>query len=485
MTDWLDVFDQMINNKIMFSTPDEAPTARQEKSTPLFNQAIMDLFVAGGNDTAVPDYLTMLVKEKALWIATKSDGSLNPIRAEAGEFRKLMEIDQPPSKKKKKDQKPVHSGRGGLLLPVYDEQQSDVTTAKVTGRELADLISNELDGLLIYSKDQTEFEIDSSNFDLMKAIAMETDLENELAKPSPGQVEKLLQATWYAEYHRSDDTKICTRDRLALIYTRPDRRGLSSYNRVPMSGEKLFRALIEQNVGGALVEISRIGLMHYETSTVILSPAVFHKLLAGEDIRPGAQPMPAQSIEEIKLWLDFSKFPYNNRSFLDANVNGEKFVRVVAESSAWQAVEAIKTEFKKPGPTMSPVFSLPARSETSDHGFGPAPSRILCPGMLASELNASAYQLGKYPEKLWQPGRWLIVGRLLSQSDIENSKNRLRLARELQKLIPPGADCIPLSAILTNYGMNVFHDHPTAFTRAWIDATVAQAEKYTKSFVWN
>ncbi|RTL40593.1 MAG: hypothetical protein EKK48_15130 [Candidatus Melainabacteria bacterium] len=486
MTDWLDIFDQVIYNEVMFSTSSETAPARQEKSSPLFNQAIMDLFASSANDTAVPDFLTTIVKQDEWWIATKPDGSLNPIKAEAGEFRKMMEIDQPPSPKRKR-QKSARTGSGGILLPVYDEPPSDKITHKVTGCELAaQTTSKDLDGLLVYSKDQTEFEIDASNFDLMRDIASETDLERWLTTPSPGQVEKLLQSTWYAEFHHSDNINISTRDRLALIHTRPDRLGLSFNKRVPMTGEKLFRTLVEQKVGGALVEISRIGLKHYETSTIILSPAFFYKLLEGEDIRPGAKPMPAQSMDEIKLWLDFSKFPYNNRRFLETTLNGEKLVRVVApDSSEWQALETIRLEFKKPAPTLSPVFSLPAQENFVDSGFGPHPSRLLCPGLLAAELGAMAFQVGKYPEKLWQPGRWVLLGRLLNQDDIEDSKKRLRLARELQKLIPPGSDSIPLSAILTNKGMNVFHEHPIAFTKAWIDATVAQAEKYTKSFVWN
>lgn len=485
MTDWLEIFDQLIYNEVMFSTPSEKAPERQNKSAPLFNQAIMDLFASSANDTAVPDFLTTVVKQDAWWIATMSDGSLNTISARSGEFRKMMEQDQPPSQKRKR-QKSEYTGSGGILLPVYDEQPPEKLTKKVTGCELAQTIGRGLDGLLIHSKDQSEFEIDSSHFDLMKQLADETELEKCLTVPAPGQIKKLLQSTWYAEYHHSDNAKICTRDRLALVYTRPDRLGLGYNKRVSMPGEVLFRKLVEQNVGGALIEISRIGLKHYETSTIIWSPAVFNKLLEDEDIRPGANPMPAQSVDEIKLWLDLSNFPHNNRRFLETTVNGEKLVRVVVpDSSEWQALETIKLEFKKPGPTLSPVFSIPAQEKLFESAFGPHPSRLLCPGLLAAELGAMAFQIGKYPEKLWHPGRWLLVGRLLNQTDIDNSKKRLTLARELQKLIPPGVDSIPLSAISTNKGMQVFHEHPTAFTKTWIDATVAQAEKYTKSFVWN
>ncbi|MFN8550445.1 MAG: hypothetical protein U0103_03065 [Candidatus Obscuribacterales bacterium] len=246
MTDWLEIFDQVIYNEVMFSRSSETEPTRQEKSSPLFNQAIMDLFASSANDTAVPDFLTTIVRQDQWWIATKPDGSLNTIKAEAGEFRKMMEVDQPPSQKRKR-QKSERTGSGGILLPVYDEPPSDKITHKVTGRELAaQTTCKDLDGLLVYSKDQTEFEIDASNFNLMRDIANETDLEKWLTMPGPGQVEKLLHSTWYAEYPHSDNANICTRDRLALLHTRPDRLALSYNKRVPLTGEKLFRALVEQ-----------------------------------------------------------------------------------------------------------------------------------------------------------------------------------------------------------------------------------------------
>lgn len=484
MSIWEDVFEQIIYNELMYSVPDRPVTPDEHKSAPLFNQAILDLFTAGAKDTAVPDLLTTIVNRDEWWVPTNESGKFATIEAEPGQFRKMLEIEQPPSQKKKK--KPSsRTGGDGTLLPAYDTQPEGIAATKLDGRQLARQLPKNIDGLLICTREQSDFEIEASHFELMQTLADECDLEDCLTVPGAGQVDTLLNAQWYAEVSQENDARLSTYDKLVLIHTRPDRRGLGFNKRVPMTGQELFSRLVRENVNGALVSItSKIGPGVNETCNLVLSPAVIHALIRGDDIRPGAKPLPAQCLEEIKLWLQFRKFPYKSRRFLDASLDGEKLVRVVvADSSEWRTLEHRSTGVAtKPGPTLSPVFSLPSVDESSETSFGPNPSRILCPGMLARELGASAYQIGTNPEKVWLPGRWLVFGRSLSEQDVSDSKRRVALAKEMQKLIPAGADAIPLSAILSFEGMNMYHDNPTAFTRDWIERTLRQAEKYTKSW---
>lgn len=486
MSTWEDVFDQIIYNEVMFSTPDRPTPPAEQKAPPLFNQAIMDLFTAGGNDTAVPDLLTTIVENDHWWVPIDAKSNkLETMQAEPGEFRQMLEVAQPPAPKKKQKKTPL-SGRGGILLPVYGSEPEGIATTKMDGRQLVRQLPKSLDGLLIRTKEQSDFEIDSSHFELMRTLADECDLEEWLTVPAPGQVEKLLNARFYAEFPHTDNgtAKISTNDKLALIHTRPDRRGLCYNKYVPMTGQELFRLLADENASGAQV-YNKIGRGENKLHSLVLSPAFIHAIIRGEDIRPGTKPLPAQCLDEIKLWLRFRNFPYHNQRFLDASLEGEKLVRVaVAESSTWRALETKSLEdLKKPGPTLSPVFSLPAADQSTETTFGPNPSHFLCPGLLALELGGSAWEIGKHPEKLWKPGRWLLFGRLLDKKEVEDSKKRAAMARELLKLLPTGADAIPLSAIRSFKGMEMFHEHPTAFTRDWIERTVRQAEKYTKTWV--
>ena len=52
------------------------------------------------------------------------------------------------------------------------------------------------------------------------------------------------------------------------------------------------------------------------------------------------------------------------------------------------------------------------------------------------------------------------------------------------KLLPSDGDRIPRSAILTVEGAMLFARSPHARTRAWIEATAHQANRYTSRWVW-
>ena len=81
-------------------------------------------------------------------------------------------------------------------------------------------------------------------------------------------------------------------------------------------------------------------------------------------------------------------------------------------------------------------------------------------------------------------GRSLLFGRLLDERDKAMSRRRLVLATELGKLLPPGLDRIPRSAILTVEGATFLSRHPHGGSRAWIEETIRRAGRYTQTWVW-
>lgn len=371
-----------------------------------------------------------------------------------------------------------------LVLPIYAEAQHN--TVAIEGRTLVRTVARELDGYMIHYPNQRPTILTEEFFSDLRMFADGFDLDEILIYPKEGQAQALLNARWWVVCENNKpQIGYCVQDASVIqAYTYFDSLLMNSHKIRSMSGRELFEFFLESDsVDGIVVnDIMKIKAGGKEIFLYALSPAFAYHVLQGRDIRPGVEPLPARSKKEIEMWLKMRKFPADGRRFVDAPYEDYTLVRAIVESaSEWEMQESLSGNSLREAPTWSPVFELKGDARTEEE-FGHEPSQILCPGFLAYELNATAFS-NKDAKSYWRPGKFLVFGRLLDTFDQNESKLRLAIAIELQKLIPAGHDHIPRSAIVTVFGASILRRYPHAATRAWIEETIVQAERYTKSWV--
>lgn len=312
------------------------------------------------------------------------------------------------------------------------------------------------------------------------AAAASATLQAMLATPAAGQLPDLLHATFWLELQggkprreRSTDYTWCL-----LAFTDPTR----AFGPLQaMSGEELFRVFVEEDGVDALW-IDRgnyLGQGDERIANLMLPVGVAVAALAGRDIRPGAAPLPARTVAEVGLWLDLSGFPQAGRRLVDAPLpDGPYLLRahVDGPNLAWGAQETLGSRVARPE-LWSPVFTVD-HPRAGENDFGEGPSRILCPGLLAKVFGVG--KPGWYPY-----GVRLGIGRLVGDRDRAFAARRLAIARELAKLLPPGGDSIPRTALLSVNGARTVRDHPEMLGRAWIDGNIRHEERHLRRWVWN
>lgn len=521
MDTWDEIFYALLYNSGETST--SGGIYAPAESNPLGSDFVRDLFMSAAKDTALPDLLTNLIKSD-WYVPIDATGDLKRLETKPGEYRVILEAEHAAGKKAKDKKTNRRNGKGGRLMPLHivaqqiaadaagetkqntiaktnpqvqaktsiqsenPRTESESPSRLMKGRSLIKDVPDDVDGFLFHLEGQTPFEVGREHFDLMRIIADECDLEECIVSPGPDQVEKLLQAKWWVQVDENDRVvarRVIGDERLVYVRVRQDRTGLSYFKFIQVTGEQLFRSVVDIEDAHGLVIDEKLGSGEFQFFAPLFSLECIGNLLDRNDTRVGVKPLPARTLAEINLWLQFRRYPYQNRRLLDASHDGETLVRaVVPDGHAWTTMECLGNQcFRKP--VWSPVFSLPSAEARLQPGFGDGRSKILCPGLLAKELNASAYETGPFPEKYWRPGRNLLLGRLLDDRDIEMSQQRLELARELEKLLPDGMDSIPRAMMRSVEGAAFLEKHPHGGTRKWITATVKQAERYTKRWVPN
>ncbi len=527
---WNVIFDEYVSTPYdSGSLKDKLDEIDKEKRRKEFDQALMNLFFSGDDLTAGPKLLRNLVESTDLLVPVNDDGSLKVRQAAPAAYR-LAIGEQKNSNGKK-------SGRGGRLLPVHAEHptermspkskasskktvngtsdssnqkneefdgQQSIALRQISGVELVRSISDiasGIDGLLFYQKGNPPLELGRDHFGELESLVVATELEAVLAVPGPDQIEPLLQAQFLINMLRGDaetDGGCRFDSRLLVAYTHKDK--LSSFGDssgvVPINGEELFRMLAEnESYDGLLVNpTSKVGAGAQCIHRLILSPGFAYNILRGRDIRPGVAPLPARSYEEIKLWLSLAGFPSKSRKLIDAPLPDSILVRAtVPDDAAWTMEETDGSKDTRHGPPLSPVFSLPltvapqAEAESwsvfpgqDKSEYGKGPTLILCAGMIATHLNP---RWNSNP-KNHNFGKWLLLGRYMDDYSRRDARQRLALARELWKLLPPGADRIPRSALLTVEGAAYLREYPIGGTRQWIESTIAHTERATRTWMW-
>lgn len=440
--------------------------------------ATLRSIVLGVHQGPNAEELCRSIGERSEWHVPVDESGAPLVREErAGRYR--LAIGEKPGDNKK-------GGLGGRLLRLYSTPPEGPSRA-LSGREALRSLPEGLDGILLCDPPDAFVELRSEHLKDLPALLDALDLEEALFDPGPGQVDRLLRATWWVSC--SEDGKLrpvreFAEEELAVeAFTHPDRIVGERKGFRPMKGERLFRLITEAADCDGIV-VNRhftMGWGDLRIRGIGFGPAMIHGFLRGEDLRPGAAPLPAQTKDEVRLWLRTRRFPGDGSRLIEAPLPSGTLIRAYRkQGSGWRMQETLLEQFET-SVTWSPVFELGDPEAT---GYGPKPSRIVCPGLLAVELGARSFHNGENPERLWSPGRWLVAGYLTDELDRKCSAERLEMARELEKLLPEGAAEIPWSACLTVRGASVFRLNPAARTRDWIERTVRRAEQFTKPWVF-
>ncbi|MBC8138142.1 MAG: hypothetical protein H8F28_19860 [Fibrella sp.] len=440
------------------------------------------------------DLLRAIVENDAWFVAVKPDGSVDPAFVGERKYPPAIDArDSPPSTGKNKERR--KQGKGGLLLSIY-ATAPERPTVQWDGRSLVRALREDIAGLLLHPANESPQELGREFFADLFALTESFDLEEMLIAPGPDQIVRLNRATWLVEIQDGNLYSRATFEHGSLVhvFTHRDRVGSQSADVVAMNGEQLFRMVATNDaVDGIAVNVgSQLGREGDALNGLVLSPGFVHRLLDGEDIRPGAQPLPARNRAEVELWLRFRHFPQAEHEWVETPTPERILVRVAApQASEWRTQETLNAQCRVEGPTWSPVFTIASpyeknsanSSEPPTETFDGGQTRILCAGLLAKELNADASGGGN-TKHWWRVGRWFLLGRYMNDADRALARHRLALATELAKCLPPDADQIPRSALLTVEGAAFLRRWQHASSRSWIEATLQQADRFTKRWVW-
>lgn len=445
-----------------------------------FDASLKKLFAASFDDpkSAWAHLLRMIVEYNAWFVPVDASGEIKLTAVPKGKYR--LAIDPDPPKRHPKDK----GGHGGQLMSLFFNQphESNIT---LDGREIVRRLDSTLDGVLIWNADGAPRELPRQHFAALHELATAYTVEAMLLTPAPDQVNALKQATWLVEMNDNQPAinSSLGKGRMVHAYTHADRAMSRSHAVKPMTGAELFAHVASnEQIDGVLVNLFHL-LDHGGTSInqLVLSPAFAVCLSEGMDIRAGANPLPARNHAEIELWLALHDFPSQDRQLITTHEADRSMIQAISHhASYWRVQETAAEQRIGMAPTTSPMFALPPHPDDGTSAeIAAGASQILCAGLLAKQLNAQSIG-GADAEQFWNVGLWLGFGRYVRQWERELSLKRLKLANELVKLLPNGANEIPRSALLTVEGAAFLANYPHARTRAWIEATARRAQQFTR-----
>ncbi|MCC6796190.1 MAG: hypothetical protein IT366_13805 [Candidatus Hydrogenedentes bacterium] len=470
--------------------PTEAEKAVQRDQ---FETKLKELFQTTQPDTTGPELLRNFV-ESDWFVAIKADTphdaaltkeSLEIRNVPKGKYRLAIASQGQSSTKSK-------GGQGGCLLPVF-RNAPDQASRQMDGRSLVRMLPGEISGLLLHLPDQPPKELGNGYFVDLLGLADALDLEEIILHPAADQIEKLKCATWLVASKESKlRIEIIDGRNVVPVYTHRDRIAYSSQEIRPICGDELFRYISEcSDTDGIVINRQRVLKQTGDSlNAPMFSPGIACRLLAGTDMRPGAQPLPSRNLCEIELWLQLRGFPLDDAKYIDAPYPEGPLIRAKSpRPSTWRMQETLhENGLNDDDCTWSPVFVLPPLATLQKNmetrtEIAPGETRILCAGLLAKALYANLWDATE-PTHAWQPGRNFLIGRYVPKWAREHSQYRLAIANELLKFLPPNADTIPRDAILTVEGAAILRNHPHAAQRAWIESTIRQAKRFTRPWVW-
>ncbi|MBX9572416.1 MAG: hypothetical protein K2X77_26205 [Candidatus Obscuribacterales bacterium] len=459
-----------------------SPALAQKKMQEAKYKEFLSQILSGDvEDNAGPYEMRCIVERDDWFIPIKADGRFQILNVKKGEFARLYAAIS-----KKDGRRTNRQGRGGQLLPIYQEIPENANAsefAKLDGRQLARSLPSGISGILV-ERDLEEplRELDSEHFDALKALAEAVEVEDALIangalKTAPILNYKFRVAIYQGHFWRHNE--------LASVCTAEDKQYFSDEcNVVEMTGRELFTKLLaDGSYAGVVVNPAYdIGRNGKEIKGLLLSMSFMERALKQAESELRVPQYIARSQEEFEEWLLQVYFPKPYQIVEEKNERGSSLIYAIAKGSAleWNERECEFSERKSQVET--PRFELRPAASSSPDELAAGKSTILCPAKLAQNLFLQLPERNRR-DFIWAPGRGFGLGRVLSAKDVAASQRRAKLATELLKLIPVGSESIPASSMLSTDGAAFLQQVPQIGKRAWAENALQQAKRYCKTFI--
>lgn len=447
--------------------------AKKKEEERQHKQRMLDIMAGEFGDNTDTYKLRYMVEHDEWYLPIAPDGDLEIINVKKGEFERLFA-----GKNKKTGKKTDREGQGGQLLPVYQsEAKIKGKCKKVNGRELANMLPENVSGLLVdWVEDDTIRELSKENFEHLKALVGAVEVERVLCVDGPVDTAKLRAARFLVAYY--GDNPYVNYD-LAYAATHKDNDYFSEEATVKeMTGAQIFQEILKRDYhAGLKIDLGSIySATSVELKNVVLSRNFMSRALTEDICHWRAPELVARNRKEFELWLDFVQFP-KEREIFEESLNGKKLIYAVSkkEDDLWHPQETYNITYETPRIVKTEKFELLDLASSEDE-IAPGPSKILCPGKLAGRLFFSLPERDRR-EFVWRPGFSLGFCRILSTADIAASKERIVYINELIKLIPSGESSIPLDSWLSYEGGNFFCFKKEPLQLDWLKQALAQAQK--------
>ncbi len=438
MSDLFDWFDYLSDDDTDSSGSVTARRAEPSSADLAAQQAKFEDFLSRIRSGDVEDNagaynLRFIVEADKWFVPLKDDGAFELVNVKQGQYDRLIA-----GVSKKTGRRTERAGAGGQFLQVFCHEPMMVRTARHDGRTLVRSLPDKIAGILIQYED-----------------------EEQLWSSSAVSLGHVATASTNKDCEAFDDECVIK----------------------SMSGEELFsRVIAESGCDGLAINAGiSFGRNGKAVQNMLLAPGILHRALTRERCYLRMDEPVARSREEFELWLELNDFPAEREIHETTNAKGENLIVALSKktSERWRQQEVDGLQDLQIVKSQTFVVKL---EPTVASQFGKGPSLILCPGQLARALYTPPPK-GKKTQHNWHPGKSILLGRLLSDEDIEKSRHRLLLANELLKLLPAGASQISRASILTVSGANFLRLVPYAATREWIEGTIAQAKQNCSKLV--
>lgn len=458
----------------------EAEIAERQARSAQFIQGIFD---GTSEDNSGPDKLRTLIECDAWYVPIKANGEFEFLNVKKGEYPPLI------ARVSKEDgRRTVREGTGGQFLPIYRSAPQG-QFKQVDGRTLVRQLPEKVTGLLVdfdYEDEDVSFKelYADEHFDTLRSLLPALELEALLlASDEFVNTAELRKANFRVV--TINNGQLCAKSEIVgTVASASTHEFLDAHDDEckieVMTGEELFKRIVaSDNLDGLKITGGNIYSDEWNRiSNMVFSLNFLHRALTQDRCSFRYNEPIVRNREEFELWLAQTRFP-KEREIVEAVVDGRKviYAKSAVDTDEWAQHECLRESGDKVKVTTSNFEIRP--EPTREPGFGRGPSSVLCPGLLADTLYRTARDADKSKSKppVWKPGLNLGFCRILSDSDIAASKERLTMARELLKLLPRGEKKIPRTAMLSVDGARCTRERfPETATREWIEATVKEAE---------
>lgn len=426
----------------------------------LLNPAIQALFLAGEGQPAVDrrSLVRRIVEGPRWYVPTASDGAfeLEIVRSADHLLRNAFTLPLGHGRPTRTWSLP--RDKPARLLRVWSDDPGRPTVA-MFGYELARRRPPNLDGLLVMHDAQQGLGLWRQELRLLPQLADALDLEAILLNPAPGQLEALRAARWYVpEGKRKFKPDTWGFEQIVRVCTHPDAGYEDDHPMQELSGADLCAQLASRDgFDGIAVGM---GLKDdFQQEDIRFGPGFLRGVVAGVDPRIGAAPLPARTRAEIDLWMEITGFPWKDREVVPVDEPAGAVQARSSMASKWRPYETSVGASNRPAPTLGPVFTI-SQPDARPGDLGEGKTKILCAGLLAEYL---------YNKSWGRPSKWFV-----SKAERIQAAKLAGVALELEKLLAPGKERIPRSAVLTVAGASFLRRRPEYSARSWITETLAR-----------